>query len=281
MTKQPINPLPVGAFEQALRQAVSMLQSGRMQEAEFLAADLLKRAPSQPRALQIYGYALLQQGKAKEAVAPLEQATQRSHDPEIATQYAMALYEADRSDEAIERFERLTGNERPYPPAFIIYGSLLTRLERRDAAIRLIKRGLALIPKHPELLTLLGENLLGRGERTDAIAALKEALVYAPKHADALFTLARELQVDGDFAQAAELFRRFLAVEPGGSAGHIGLGICLLELGEEQAAYESLRKAASISQKAFSETLAALLTSHRGRFWLRPSDAARFLRREN
>ncbi len=211
------------ALEQALRQAVAALQGGRPQEAEWLAADVLKEAPTEPRALQVFGYALLQQGKANEAIAPLKSAARRARDPEIETQLAMAYQQAGHNDDAIEQLERAISRSPPFPPAFLVYGSLLTFLEQRDKAIEIVKRGLAIAPNFPDLLSLLGDHLMMRGDVTAGRNAYNDALKYAPTHVDALFGLARALQNDGDFAGAAALFRRILAVQPGDNAARIGL----------------------------------------------------------
>ena len=279
--KPPQTPQPLaGVNTQALQQAIVALQSGRLQEAEWLAADVLKRSPAEARALQIFGYALLRQGKAEDALAPLAQAARSTHDPEIETQYAMALQQAGRSEEALERLERALKRRPPFPPAFLVYGSLLAFLERRDEAIAVIKRGLTLTPNAPDLLALLADNLMIRGDRAGGLAAYRKALAQAPQYGDALFGLGRALQSEGDFAQAAEMFRRMLAIDPGDAAARIGLGVCLLEISQPAAAFESLRTASSSSAKAYGEALTALSTSRDGRFWLRPSDADRFLRKE-
>jgi hypothetical protein len=58
---------------------------------ELLAADFLKRKPTDPRMLQIFGSALLLQ-----VIAPLAQAARRTDDPAIEMQAAMAMSKADR-----------------------------------------------------------------------------------------------------------------------------------------------------------------------------------------
>jgi len=271
---------PQGLLDPALLQAVAALERGRAQEAEWLASDVVKRNPADARALQIFGYALLRQGKASDAVEPLAQAARRTHDPEIETQLAMALQQAGREDEAIERLERAIKRRPPYPPAFLIYGSLLGFLDRRREAVDVLKRGLALAPHAPDLLALLGDNLMILGERAAAHAAYRDALARAPQHMDALFGLARAMQREGDFRQAAELYRRMLATAPADSAAQIGLGVCLLELGQQDEAFAMFRGAARSGAKSYGEALTALATSRGGRFWLRPSDAERRLRGE-
>jgi cytochrome c-type biogenesis protein CcmH/NrfG len=279
MSKPPKPPChEPGANDQALQQAVGALQSGRLQEAEWLAADVLKRSPSDARGLQIFGNALLMQGKAVEAIAPLEQAARRTHDPAVETQFAMALSQAGRGDEALARLDRAIKRRPPFPPAFHICGNLLAAQQRYDEAAAVVRQGLALTPNVAELSSLLGDILVNHGDRAGARAAYGQAITHAPRNVDALWGLARALEADGDFAQAAEIFRRMLAVVPADAPASIGLGACLLELGQPDAAFETFRMAARSGDKMYGEVLTAVVTSQRGRLWLRPSEAKRFLR---
>ena len=111
--------------------------------------------------------------------------------------------------------------------------------------------------------------------------ALTRAVTVAPGHPDALFALGRALQAERDFARAAEVYRRLLAVTPKDAAAMIGLGVCLLELDQKNEGLRYLRAAARTSAKMFGEAIAALIDAGRGRFWIRPSDAARALRDGN
>lgn len=77
--RQPKRPSqPAGTNEAVLQQAIFALEDGRLKEAEFLAADVLKCRPADPRALQIFGNALLLQGEAEQAIAPLAQAARHT-----------------------------------------------------------------------------------------------------------------------------------------------------------------------------------------------------------
>ena len=57
-----------------LQRAMVALNSQRPQEAERIAQDILKADPRHGKALHVLGCALLMQGRAQEAVAPLESA---------------------------------------------------------------------------------------------------------------------------------------------------------------------------------------------------------------
>lgn len=268
------------ASELALQSAAAAIQAGRPQEAEHIAAGVLKTNAGSLPALQLLGTALLMQGRGKEAIAPLERAARASRDAATETELGVALRQANRREEARERLERAIKRKPPFPPAFLELGGVLAALDRHDEATAILQQGLAIAPNFPDLSMELGRVYAARGKNIEARAAFARAVALAPGHADALFALARAFQAERDFAKAADAYRRLLAVTPKDAAAEIGLGICLIELGHNEEALKHLRAASRASAKMFGEAVGALVDAGRGRFWLRPSDAARALRGE-
>ena len=107
------------------------------------------------------------------------------------------------------------------------------------------------------------------------LAMLVQALAAAPERPDVLAPLAKVMALDGDYAAAADLFRRALGLRPDDAMSRNNLGLCLLEMGEREAGEASLRAAAH----GAPQMAGLALTSH-GRFFLRASAAAKFLRVE-
>ena len=79
------------------------------------------------------------------------------------------------------------------------------------------------------------------------------------------------------FPQAAELFKRVLAANPSDSLARLALGICLIETGQTGPGLENLSAASKTNAKMFGQTVNAIASAGKGRFWLRPSAARRFL----
>jgi tetratricopeptide (TPR) repeat protein len=277
-------PLPTAArrgpsqSDLALQSAGAAIQAGRPLEAERIAADVLKGNAGSLPALQLLGTALLMQGRGKEAIAPLERAARQSRDSATETRLAMALRQAGREKEARERLERALKRKPPFPPAFLELGNLLAALDRFDEAIEILHQGLAVAPNFPDLLTELGRVYSACGKNAEARVAFARSVALAPGNPDALYALARAFQAERNFTQAAETYRRMLASAPKDAAAQIGLGICLAELGRGEEALDHLRTASGASTKMFGEAVGALVDAGKGRFWLRPSDAARALK---
>ncbi len=265
------------ASELALQDAAAAIQAGRPAEAERLAAEVLKANAGNVAAMRLLGSALLMQGRGAEAIAPLQRAVRQSRDAGAETWLAMALRQAGREDEARERLERAVKRTPPFPPAFLELADMVAAGDA-DRAVALLRQGLAAAPGAADLALALGRLYEARGKLDAAHAAFAQAVAAAPGHRQALFAYARTLQARRDFAQAADSYRRILALLPQDADAEIGLGICLMELGRGEEALPHLRAASHLSPAKFGEVIGALADAGRGRFWLRPSDAARALR---
>jgi tetratricopeptide (TPR) repeat protein len=266
------------AIEQALQQAALALQNARPAEAEWIAADILKGDPNESRALQISSNALIAQGRLADAIALLEKAVRRSHDPAVETQLALALKRTGRVEDALERLKRAIKRRPPFELAFLELGILLTERGQFDEAAEVLARGVELMPNGPSLWVQLGKAHVLRNHRSTARDCFTRVLDKMPNHAAALLGLARVMQSDGEYAAGAEVYRRFLAISAGEATAWIGLGTCLLELGQVDQATEAFRIVEQRAPQMYGQVLMALCGAGRGRFWLRPSAAARFVR---
>ncbi|HUD85860.1 MAG TPA: tetratricopeptide repeat protein [Xanthobacteraceae bacterium] len=269
-------PAGPGRGDELLQRAVYALNNQHPDEAERIARDVLKAIPQHTPALHVLGRALLLQGRAEDAIALLEPASRSRHDPEIDTQLAAALRKAGRDEDALARLRRTTKRQ-PYPPALRELGSLLYAMERYDEAIEALRRGVEGAPMMPDLSIQLGYAYYATRNCTDAKAAFGRALQIAPNDSDALFGMARSHQGDGENQPAVDYFRRYLISRPDHWGAWLSLGHCLLELGQLDAGYECFRTAARGDPKRSGNALASLVKSSRGRFWVRPSAAVRFL----
>jgi len=261
-----------------LQRAAFALNAKHPEEAQQIAEEILRREPRNARALHILGFALLIQGRAEAAVAPLEAAARGRHDPEIETQLALALSQLGRRDDALSRLKRASKRQPPYAPAFHGLGSLLFAMARYDEAIEALRRGVAVAPMMPEMTIQLGNVFLQRRKYEDARAAFGQALSILPDASDALLGMGKALYALGKSEAAADCFRRCLRVRPDDDSAWLHLGHCLLRLGEREAGYECFRTASRGDPKRYGRALLSLAASGRGRSWLRPSAAARFMR---
>jgi Flp pilus assembly protein TadD len=150
-------------------------------------------------------------------------------------------------------------------------------LKKSGEAVEVLRQGTAVAPMMTQLWVQLGFACLTLNDRGNARDAFAQALAINPAHPDAVKGLTSVTMHEGDYAQAAELFKRAIADDPDDAAARIGLGNCLLELGQQDAGYACLRGAVG-KGASLQQALKAVVSSGHGRFWLRPSRAAAFLK---
>jgi tetratricopeptide (TPR) repeat protein len=265
------------AIDDTLRLGVKALEEQHAPEAERLARDALARDSRHPDALHLLGVALLAQKRAREAIAPLEQAARERSNARIETHLGKALLETGRSNEALTRLQRAIQCQPPFAPAFQELGILLCGLRRFDEAEAVLKRGLEVAPTSLELSLDLGRFFLIRADAKNAKIAFARALVNAPRNPRALHGSGLALLYERELERAAERFRQVLAIEPDHLPAQLDLAHCLLQLGQSDAAIASLRATVRAAPQNYGRALKALVSDGRGRFWMRRSAAAQFL----
>ena len=267
--------------DEALQSARAALQGKNPREAEWISAGVLNTEPRNAQAVRILGYALLMQGRADDAIAKLEPAVRSFNDPEIDTQLGLALRQAGRNEDANMRFLRATKRRPPFAPAFYEHGALLFAMKRYDAAVEVLERGLKVDPAMPELSNQLGLVLIALRNYEDAKHTFSKTLAIAPNMPEALWGMGKAHQASGEHHTAIEYFRRCLLLVPNDVGTLLNLGYSLLEINDLDAGYECFRVAARGNSKCYSSALTTMVKSRRGRFWLNPSMAQKFLRGEN
>jgi tetratricopeptide (TPR) repeat protein len=278
MSKRPrsLSPRP-SAHDAALEQADLALRTARPEEAERLAAQVLKADRGNLAAARALGAALLLQERPDEAVAPLERAARRGGDPAIETLLARALAQSGRRDQALSVLRHAAARRPPWPQAFLELGDQLGAAGRFDEAAAAYEGGLALCPDALVLRVGLGYLCLKRNDRARALSLFQAVSAAAPERLDGLLGMARTLALTGDYPGAATAYRRVLDLRPDDAASRIELGKCLLELGRREAGEATLRAAVRGAGQQAGAAIVALAAAGRGRFFLRPSAAARFL----
>jgi Flp pilus assembly protein TadD len=173
-----------------------------------------------------------------------------------------------------------TARRPPFPRAFVELGGLLAKIGRLDESIAVLESGLALAPDMVDLRMELGFVHLKRNDRAKARTMFQQVLAASPERYDVLPALAKVMALDGEYAAAADLFRRALGLRPDDAVTRNSLGVCLLEMGERDAGEATLRAAARGAPQMAGQAITSLAAASHGRFFLRPSAVAKFLHSE-
>lgn len=265
------------AVDHTLRQAAAALQSGRTIDAERLARDARTQAPGHAGALQLHGMTLLGLGRHEDAVAPLQDAVRINPGAPAETYLAMALRGMGRTADATTLLRRAVERKPPFPNAYFELGTLLHAERKLDEAETILRQGVNLAPGVPAFPLALANVLFDRGDQENAKKAFVNALAAAPRLTSALEGLGSILMAQGTFKDAAARFRELLAIDSGNAKVRLLLASCLLELGQAEESRTILTNVVAASPELFGQALKAQTETGRGRLWLKPSVAARFL----
>jgi Tfp pilus assembly protein PilF len=124
----------------------------------------------------------------------------------------------------------------------------------------------------------LGFVHLKRNDRAKARAIFVQMLAAAPERYDVLPALAKVMALDGEYAAAADLYRRALGLRPDDALTRNNLAACLLEMGQRDAGESTLRTAVRNAPQMTGLAITSLAAASHGRFFLKPSAATQFLR---
>ena len=86
--------------------------------------------------------------------------------------------------------------------------------------------------------------------------------------------------LDGDYAEAAGTYKHALGLRPEDTQTRANLAMCLMEMGDRAGAEAALRTVVRGRPHLLSRAAYTMVVSSHGRFFFRPSDAAKFLQVE-
>ena len=190
---------------------------------------------------------------------------------------ARHLCGSGRSADGIEQLRRTAARRPPYLPAFQELAGRLAKAGQLNEAIRTVEDGLSLAPESIDLKVDLGRLFLQNYECAKARTILMVAHDAAPGRPDILTELALALLSDGEYAAAADKFRHVLGLRPEDALARANLARCLLEMGDRDGGEAALRSVMRGRPHLLGRAAYVLAASSHGRFFFRPSTAAKFL----
>ncbi len=166
--------------------------------------------------------------------------------PEAHLTLGHALLDLGRADEALRRFRDAIGIKPDLAAAHNGLGIAFQRLGQWPAARAALQRAVALQPAYAEAWTNLGNVLWAQGALDKAIAAHREALKFRPDYAVAYANLGTALRAKGLLSEAIAAYREALARAPHLAAAHNDLGTALRETGNPAEALEAFDRALAL-----------------------------------
>lgn len=145
---------------------------------------------------------------------------------------ARRLIERARLDDALTLLRRFAAHVPDDPEAMPLLAGLLLRRHELAEAGRLIADGQGREPRRALWHRLSGRHFLAKGALMAAGAATARALALEPGNAETIAQFGDISCAGGDWAGAADHYRRALDMNPDQVSARAGLGLCHMRLGQ-------------------------------------------------
>lgn len=248
MAKRTGSPSTARSSDKALAEAAGLHQAGKLQQAEKAYRRILRRRPSDPRALYCLGIAVHQRRRPREAVRHFRAALKGdAANPDIHRHLGLALKDLGQPAAAERAYRDALSLA---PDRLKVLANLATVLKaqgRHEEALPALEQAAELAPGSPAVLTACGHALREAGRVDEAEDLHRRALARRPDHAASLTGLAAALWRKGRDEEAAQAAREAIAQAPQLPQPHLMLGNALRRLRQPQAAMAAFRTAAEVA----------------------------------
>jgi tetratricopeptide (TPR) repeat protein len=210
---------------------------GRLERAESLYRQFLRKSPDNPDALHLLGVIAAARGQAQEAVRLISRALARV--PNFAEGHSNlgnALRAVGRPAEACDSYRRAIALRPDFAAAHTNLGLALCELGQFAAAAGSCRRAVELDPNNAEVHVNLAVVLRRAGRLEATAVALRRAADLNPGAAELHIDLADVLVELRHFERAAACYQRAIELDPRQAGTHRGLATSLRSLGKLDAA---------------------------------------------
>ncbi len=248
---------------QALQEAVTLQQQGRLREAEKIYTRVLKALPDQFDALNLLGTIKAQRGQAGEAYRLITAALKvNPRAPDAWVNLGIVLHALKRDQEALESFDKALALQPGDVDALHQRGNALLTLGRAQDALSAVDQVLSLTPRHPQARLNRGLALAALGRHEEALAEFDVALAMPPDNPAAHYNRGISLFSLGRYGDAVAAYDRALSIAPDHVKALNNRGLALQALNRHDEAVASYSKALEIrkdyADAHFNQALALL-----------------------
>ncbi len=231
-----------------LRQGVQAQQAGRLPEAEAAYRQVLLQHPEQPDALQLLGLVASRVGNLPVAEDLMRRSLRaRPAQPHVWNNLGNLLLDAARVDEALGCFFQALVLDARYVDAHYNHARALRSAGRLEDALASVRQALALAPKPTAaMLQLQAQIEDDQGELDAALATLDQALRLAPDRPALLHNRATLLQRRHRHGEALAVHERAQALGLDVADAHYNHGNTLQSLGRLDDAAQAYRRALAL-----------------------------------
>ena len=237
------DPRAVVALFRRYEEAVAVINAGRARDAVAPLEQLVRDDPSNHVFRETLARALRQSGDRARAVALYREAVALApHSADAWYNLASALQESGHAAEAEIAIAEAAKRDPDRPEAFNLRGAALAERGELAGAEGEFRKALAADPRNARAWNNLGNVLRVTNRNEEAIAAYERAVDASPQYADALNGLGAALVETSRYADALRAFDAALQVDPSLYQAQLNRALALALSGDRAAAAEQLRR---------------------------------------
>lgn len=202
-------------IQEQLKTALSLHQSGNLDQAEMIYQRILKSDDRQWEALYYLGTLQLQRGDLDQSVENFLKVVQLQPEmPDVHNNLGVAYHAAGKWQEAGQSFEQAIRIHPHYERAYFNLGSLLESRGIFDEAAKCYKKSYELNQENSETYEKLADVLKLTGELSQADSIYRELLEKTPTDFNLAMKLAYVLVLQRQYPEAIQLYESILQSNP-------------------------------------------------------------------
>lgn len=172
----------MSGHDAVIKRARSLVEAGRLHEAEAMVRRLLQRMPHDADLNNTMANVLLHSGNPRALFFAEKAAALHPTDARVVSTYGTALVASGRVAEARAQFERAIGLEPPALGAYLGLTNLLHAGGELERAVEICRRGIEAFEWHPSLCATMTTVLLDAGRPDEAVAFGLKSVERHPEH---------------------------------------------------------------------------------------------------
>lgn len=235
-------------IEQALLQGVNLLQTGKIQEAEIIFKDVIKKHPAIAEAYQLLGLIYAAREDFIKAQECFKEAVRlEPNNAAYNSNYANTLQDTWKIEESLPFYQKAIELKPDFVDAHFNMGNSFRKLQRFPEALKCYEEAKKINPHYIKcyINTAVVYEAMKQVDR--AIAEISEALKFAPQSFELLSYIAVMYSIKKDYETSMNYFRKAFETGQADDKFFLNYGTVCIETNQPAEAAKAFLKSAELS----------------------------------